>query len=103
MSVKLAVSREIMRFLRGKHVLSVATVHGMDAEILEIEANPGAPITRAPLKDMKLPRGILIGAVTSGKHLEIATGETRIAPGERAFVFVLPDVLEEVEKLFASH
>jgi trk system potassium uptake protein TrkA len=100
-SVKLAVSREIMRFLRGKHVLSVATVHGMDAEILEMEAAPHSPITRAPLKDLTLPRGILIGAVTSGAHLEIATGETKIGPGERAFVFVLPDVVDRVEKLFS--
>ncbi len=100
-SVKLAVSREIMRFLRGKHVLSVATVHGMDAEILEMEADPGSPITRAPLKDLTLPRGLLIGAVTAGRHLEIATGTTKIEPGERAFVFVLPDVVDKVEKLFS--
>jgi len=90
-----------MRFLRGKHVLSVATVHGMDAEILEMEAGPGSPFTRAPLKDLKLPRGLLIGAVTSDRHLEIATGTTKIEPGERAFVFVLPDVVDKVEKLFS--
>ncbi len=100
-SVKLAVSREIMRFLRGKHVLSVATVHGMDAEILEMEADAHSPITRAPLKDLSLPRGILIGAVTSGSHLEIATGDTKIEPKDRAIVFVLPDMIDEVEKLFS--
>jgi len=100
-SVKLAVSREIMRFLRGKHVLSVATVHGMDAEILEMEADAHSPITRAPLKDLTLPRGILIGAVTSGSHLEIATGDTKIEPKEQAIVFVLPDMIDEVEKLFS--
>ena len=37
-NTKLAVSREVMRFLRGKHVKSVATIHGLDAEVLEIEA-----------------------------------------------------------------
>ncbi|QXD15038.1 Trk system potassium transporter TrkA [Rhodocaloribacter litoris] len=100
-STKLAVSREIMRFLRGKHVLSVATVHGMDAEVLELKAAPRAPITRAPLREMKLPRGVLLGAVDHGDRVEIATGHTQLQPGDRAYVFVLPERVRDVERLFA--
>ena len=55
-SQKLAVSREVLRFLRGSHVRSVATVHGLDAEVLELVADAGAPITRAPLAEQRLPR-----------------------------------------------
>jgi trk system potassium uptake protein TrkA len=99
---KLAVSREIMRYLRGKHVLSVATVHGMDAEILEIEAAPRSPIVRDELKSLKLPAGILIGASMHGKNVEIATGDTKIGPGDRAYVFVLPNLVEDAEELFRS-
>ncbi|MEM6287444.1 MAG: Trk system potassium transporter TrkA, partial [Bacteroidota bacterium] len=33
-SQKLAVSREVLRYLRGSHVCSAATIHGLDAEIL---------------------------------------------------------------------
>jgi len=99
---KLAISREIMRFLRGQHVLNVATVHGMDAEILEIEAQPRAPITLKLIKDLDLPKGIFIGAVRKGKDLEIATGETRIEPGSRSFVFVLRSSIKEAERLFSK-
>ena len=81
-SQKLAVSREVLRFLRGKHVQSVATVHGLDAEILEMEAEAGSRITSVPLMDLRLPRGLLVGAVV-GRDIEIATGQTRIAPGNR--------------------
>ena len=100
-SKKLAVSREVMRFLRGKHVLSVATVHGLDAEILEIEAKARARVTFKPLSELSLPKGMLIGAVihTNGK-LEIATGDTHITPGDRAILFVLPTSIEEAEKYF---
>ena len=100
-SQKLAVSREVLRFLRGKHVLSVATVHGVDAEILEIEAARKARITRKPLKEADLPHGMLIGAVLhpNGK-VEVATGETHIQAGDRTIVFVLPGYVTEAERYF---
>jgi trk system potassium uptake protein TrkA len=101
-SKKLAVSREVRRFLRGKHVLSVATVHGLDAEILEIEAEPRAPITTGPLMEQDLASGILIGAVERNGDVEIATGTTEVQPGDRTIVFVMPDKVAAVEDLFAA-
>ena len=99
---KLAVSREIMRFLMGKHVKSVATVHGMDAEILEIEAANRSYITSDSLMNLSLPTGMSIGAVSSGKDIEIAVGTTRINPGDSAFVFVLPGQIAKAESMFAA-
>ncbi|WP_022834725.1 Trk system potassium transporter TrkA [Salisaeta longa] len=100
-SKKLAVSREVRRYLRGKHVLSVATVHGLDAEILEIVAAEDAPVTRQPLKGLDIPNGVMIAAVGHDQaDAEIATGDTRIAPHDRAIVFVLPDKVEAAERLF---
>lgn len=100
-NTKLAVSREVMRFLRGKHVKSVATVHGLDAEILEIEAESRSPITKDILMNQTLPGGTLIAAVLKGNDIEIATGLTQVEHGDRAYVFVLPGVISQVEKLFA--
>ena len=99
---KLAVSAEVIRFLRGKHVKSVANVHGLDAEILEIEAAPMSEITKDILMNIELPEGLLIAAVMKGDDLEIATGLTHITPGARAYIFVLPGTLERAEQLFAN-
>ncbi|MEQ9103968.1 MAG: Trk system potassium transporter TrkA [Rhodothermales bacterium] len=99
---KLAVSREILRFLRGKHIKSVATVHGMDAEILEIEAGTRSDITRNPLKSLNLPSGMLIGAVIHSDGVEVATGHTSIREGDRAYVFVMPKMVSKLEALFAA-
>ncbi len=101
-STKLAVSREIMRFLRGKHVMSVATVHGLDAEILEIKAAVRSPITKAPIAELDIPHGVLIGAIMRGKEVEIATGATKVEPDDRTIVFVLPRLIDRAEKLFAK-
>jgi len=100
-NTKLAVSREVMRFLRGKHVKSVATVHGLDAEILEIEAESRSPITKDILMNQTLPGGTLIAAVLKGNDIEIATGLTQVEQGDRAYVFVLPGVISQIEKLFS--
>lgn len=99
-SKKLAVSREILRFLRGRHVLSVATIPGLDAEIIEIEAKPRSYVTKKVLKDMALPRGILIGAVMHNGEIDVATGETRIQPGDSAIVFAMPKMVDEIERKF---
>ena len=100
-SQKLAVSREVLRFLRGAHVRSVATVHGLDAEILELVADAGSPVTRAPLGKLRLPKGVLLGAVV-GDHVEIATGQTHVEPGQRAVVFATPERVADVEPLFSG-
>ncbi len=98
---KLVVSREVMRYLRGKNVLSVASVYGLDAEVLEMQASPNARITRKPLKELSLPKGILIGAIVrrSGE-VEIATGDSVVAPGERVILFALPSQIAEAERIF---
>jgi trk system potassium uptake protein TrkA len=77
-------------------------VHGLDAEILEIEASVRSSITRGPLKDLDLPRGLIVAAVDHGKKSEVATGDTVVSAGDRAIVFVLPSVVAEAEKLFLS-
>ncbi len=99
-SKKLAISREILHFLRGKHVMSVATVHGLDAEILEIDARPRSKITRKSLAELNLPTEMLIGAVMRGKHVEVAQGSTHIQAGDRVIVFVRSRYIPQAERLF---
>ncbi len=97
---KLSVANEIMRFLRSKRLRNVASVPGLDAEILEVEAEKKARITQMPLKDLNVPPGILVGAVYGENLLEVATGDTWILSGDRAIVFVPHHKVGDVERLF---
>ncbi len=101
-SKKLAVSREIHRYLRGTHVRSVATIHGLDAQIVEIEAKPRSWISGKPLKELQLLPGALIGAVLHNGEACIATGDTHIAAGDRAIVFAMPSRMDDIERKFAA-
>lgn len=100
-STKLAVTREVMRFLRGTRVASVTTVLGLDAEILEFVVRPGAPATRGPLRTLRVPKGALVAAVVRDGTAEVATGSTHLRPGDRVTVFVLPGHGAEVEAWLA--
>ena len=99
-SKKLAISREILHFLRSKHVLSVATVHGLDAEILEVEARPRSHITKRSLQELNLPAEMIVGAVMRGKQVFVAMGDLKIEPGDRVIVFVRSRFIPKAERLF---
>ena len=42
----------------------------------------------------------MIAAVLKGDAIEIATGSTRIDPGDRVYIFVMPGRIAQAEKLF---
>ncbi len=98
-NVKLAVSRGILHFLRGRLVESVATIPGIDVEIVELKVEEGAALDGKVVREIRFPRGMLLGAVIRNGSVEIVTGDTRIQAGDRLLVFVLPGRLAEIRKL----
>lgn len=90
----------VLRFIRYQKVASIATLPGVDAEIIEYVAEEGSKITKKPLKDMGFPRHGIVGAVLHDDYLIIPTGDTRISAGDKVVVFSLPQALNEITKLF---
>lgn len=101
-NLKLAISREVMASLRGQHVMSVASLRGVEAEVLEIEAQPKSPATRGTLGEIKLPTDVLIAAVRHRDHVSVATADTRIKPGDRAYVFARQTSVASAEAFFSG-
>jgi trk system potassium uptake protein TrkA len=99
---KVLAANEILKFIRRGELLSVAHLHGFDAEVVEILAAQGAPITRVPLSkiDPAYHGKILIGGVHRDEKWQIAVGDTRILPDERVIVFCKSMHLKDVRKLF---
>ncbi len=100
-SKKLLTVDAILRFLRTSNVQNLASIPGVDAIIIELEARAGSRITRAPIRKLDLPRDAALGAVHRGGEDFIATGETVIEPGDRVVAFCLPRAINRVETLFA--
>jgi trk system potassium uptake protein TrkA len=100
-SKKILTVNAILRFIRRTILESIATIPGVDAEIIEIIPQDGSKITKKPLRDIRFPRSSIVGAVLRNGEVIIPTGDTHIRARDRTVVFSLPVALEEVEKLFS--
>ncbi|MFH1571970.1 MAG: Trk system potassium transporter TrkA [Gemmatimonadota bacterium] len=99
-SKQLLTVNAVLRAVRARQVASIASVPGLDAEIIEYIAAPGSRITKKPLREAGFPQHAIIGAVMHGDQLVIPMGDTHIEAGDRAVVFALPHVIDSVEKFF---
>jgi trk system potassium uptake protein TrkA len=101
---KTLASNEILTFIRQSEVISVMHMHGFDAEVVDLLAAPGSPVTRKPLEKVfsGLSGHIIIGSVFRDGVWSTAVGSTHIREGDRALVFCNADYLKEVRRLFSA-
>jgi trk system potassium uptake protein TrkA len=104
MNKKILAGNEILKFIRRGELLSVAHLHGFDAEVVEIIAAPDSPITRKPLSrlDPSFYGKIMIGGVYRRGGWQVAVGDTQIQHNERVIVICMSQHLRDVQKLFLA-
>jgi len=97
---KLIAANNISRFIRKGEVVALASIEGIDADVLEYVAGPNSPITKKPIKDLDFPKEAIIGGIVKGEKSFIAVGDTEIAAGDKVVVFSLPGGMKKIEKFF---
>lgn len=71
-----------------------------DAEVAKMTIKRDSPLTKSPVKDLRLPKELnFAGLIRNGKG-EIVTGSTIFREGDNVIVFCLNGSLNKVEKLF---
>ena len=100
----LTVVSNILRLIRRGHIVSVASLHGIDAEVIEIVAGVNSKIAHKELISFKtkFPENAFIGAIIRRDRLIIPTGQSVIQPTDRVIVFSMPGAIPVVEDLFAE-
>lgn len=101
---KILTVSEILSHVRGARVLSVAKVEG-DAEAIELLATRKSPIVNRALREVEIPRGMLIGAIIRADQdgkVEVPTGESVIRPRDKVIVFTLPHARARAEEIVAA-
>jgi trk system potassium uptake protein TrkA len=99
-SPRLLAANQILRYVRRGRVLSVSVLANGAGEILEMQAEPGASITRAPLKEIGFPRGVRIGAVATETDVTVPGGDFIVPDDARVIVFTTPGMRGAIERLF---
>ena len=98
-SPRLAAVRAILQYIRPGKILSVAPLKGEYAEAIEAEALETSDIVNKPLHKVKIPKGVIVGAIFRKDEIIIPRGDTVIKPGDRLIIFALQQVLPKLEKL----
>jgi len=100
---KIMAASEIMKHIRRSELISVAHLHGFDAEVVELVAAPNAPITRKPLSKIgsSYQGQLLIGSIFRDGAWQVAIGNTHIAAHERVIGVCLSKHLKDMRKLFS--
>jgi trk system potassium uptake protein TrkA len=95
-----AVDR-ILQFVRKGRVLSVTTFREEEAEAIELVAAAESRYVRRKLKDVRLPKGAIVGAIVRPDGAVIVPrGEESIEPGDRVIFFTLEKVVGQLESAF---
>lgn len=98
-SPRLATVSDILQFVRKGKILSVKALMEERIEAIETLAMETSDIVDTPLKDVKFPKGALVGAIVRDDELILPTGDTVIRPKDRLVVFALRKAIANIEKL----
>jgi trk system potassium uptake protein TrkA len=96
------VVNTVLKLLRSSSVVSVNLLNSGDAEIMELVAEKDSPITKGLLKDLNIPKGVIIGSVIRGVTIIVPRGDTKISSGDHVVVFALHSVAGHAENLFRA-
>jgi trk system potassium uptake protein TrkA len=100
-STRLATVDRILQFVRKGQVVSVTSFREEEAEAVELVASAGSRYVGRRLKDIRLPRDAIVGAVArENGEVIIPRGEPSIQAGDRVIFFSLVTAMPELESAF---
>ena len=90
----------IFKFIRKGEVEEIASLHGVDGEIIEFNVKANSKITSKPLRELKIPKATTIAGVIRGKEGFIPFGGFQMQEGDKVVVFTHTNSIREIEKFF---
>ena len=92
----------ILQHVRRGRIRSVHSLRDGFAEVIEAEALQTSPLVGMPLRDAKLPQGVILGAVIrNDTTIIIPRPDTEIIEGDRIVLLAAAQAVKKVEKMFA--
>jgi len=92
---------QILQQVRKGRIHSVHSLREGFGELIEAEALATSPLVGAPLRDVKMPAGVLVGAIVRDGQVISPRGGTIIEPNDRVVLFAASDAVRKVEKMFS--
>lgn len=97
---KAIAASHIYQMMLDANVRNVRFLTTANADVAEFIAEENSKVTRKPVKDLSLPRGMTIGGLVRGNEGMLVSGMTQIQPGDAVVVFMHGTNIKRVEDLF---
>ena len=97
---KLLAANAIFKHIRRGDILSVTSLHNVDAEILEFVDHNGSKVTEDKIKNINVPRKSVFGGVIRENRVYMTYGDFQVRENDRVIMFCLPEAISDVENLF---
>ncbi len=97
---KLITANNIFRFVRKGRVAAVASMHGVDAELIEFVIHKKNRLLEHPIKELHLPTQCIIAGVVRGEDSFVPDGNFVFAIDDKVIVMALPEAIRQVEQIF---
>jgi trk system potassium uptake protein TrkA len=91
----------VLQHVRRGRIKSVYSLRDGEAEVFEAEALETSPLVGQPLREARLPSGVIVGAIVRDKEVIVPRGDSVIRARDRVVVVARAAVVKKVEKLFA--
>ena len=89
----------ILQHVRRGRIHSVYTLREGFGELIEAEALETSELVGKALRDVKLPAGVLLGAIVRDDEMICPTGSTIVQAKDRVVLFASADAIRKVEKM----
>ncbi|HNT64993.1 MAG TPA: Trk system potassium transporter TrkA [bacterium] len=99
---QMITANAIMRFIRRGNIVSLATLRGIDAEVLRIEISQESRVAGKPVRALNLSKDATIGIISRNGDVIVPVGDTILMPRDALIVFTLPSAVARVEKVFSD-
>ncbi|MBQ8593390.1 MAG: Trk system potassium transporter TrkA [Bacteroidaceae bacterium] len=97
---KVIAASHIYQMMLDADVTNVKCLTLANADVAEFTVKEGAAVTKKPVKDLGLPKGVTLGGLIRDEEGSLITGNTVIRPGDHVVVFCLGLMIKKIEKLF---
>jgi len=97
---KLIAANNVFRYVRKGNIEAIASLHGVDAEVIEFVIQKANRLTKNPISKLRLPKDAVVAGVIRGVESIFPKGNTTLEIGDKVIVLARHGAIPQIEKLF---
>lgn len=97
---KLIAANFIFRHIRKGEVVTLTSLHGVNAEVVEFEVSESSPVIGKQLRAINFPKAAVVGGVIRNGRSYTPGGDFVFEPLDHVVVVAQPECIHKVERYF---